>query len=117
MGADGCSRLTSNIYTYQTNYAILFVLYLMISILLKPSALVGVAVIVVVWMIFLKKNDDPDWKPVVGGVTLGPMQRWLALAAITAILLLMILGSTFFNAALVFALLMFCHGLIHDTSS
>jgi len=115
--ADGCSRLTSNIYTYQTNYAILFVIYLMISILLQPSALVSLAVIIVVWVVFLKKNDDPDWKPVVGGVTLGPMQRWLALAAITAILLLMIAGSTIFNSALVFAGLMFCHGLVHDTSS
>lgn len=115
--SDGCSRLTSNIYTYQTNYAILFVMYLMISILLQPSALVSLAVIIVVWVVFLKKNDDPDWKPVVGGVTLGPMQRWLALAAITAIFLLMIAGSTILNSALVFALLIFCHGVVHDTSS
>merc|ERR1719440_165518 len=35
--ADGCARLTSNIYNYQTNYAILFVINLVISILLQPS--------------------------------------------------------------------------------
>lgn len=115
--ADGCSRLTSNIYTYQTNYAILFVVYLVIQILLQPSALLSLGVIMVVWMIFLKKNDDPDWKPVLGGVQLGPMQRWLLLAALTALILLLVTGSTIFNAALIFVGFAFCHGLVHDTSS
>merc|ERR1719440_1811645 len=68
--ADGCSRLTSNVYNYQTNYAILFVLYLVVSILLQPSALISIGVIAVVWMIFLKKNDDPEWQPVIGGLQL-----------------------------------------------
>lgn len=113
---DGCGRLTSNVYNYQTNYAILFVLYLVITILLQPSALVSIVIIIVVWMLFLKKNDDPDWKPMIGGVQLGPMQRWLVLAATTALILLMVAGSTIFNSALMFLFFIFLHGLVHDTS-
>lgn len=115
--ADGCSRLTSNVYTYQTNYAILFVIFLLFTIMLQPSALVSIVVIILVWMIFLKKNDDPEWKPELGGVQLGPMQRWLLLAAVTAIILLMVAGSTIFNSALMFLAFIFCHGLVHDTAS
>lgn len=114
--ADGCSRLTSNVYTYQTNYAILFVILLLFSILMQPSTLFSIGIMVVVWVIFLKKNDDPDWKPQLGGVPLGPMQRWLLLAAITAIVLLCLTGSTIFNSLFVFVTFVFVHGLVHDTS-
>merc|ERR550532_531348 len=62
--ADGCSRLTANVYNFQTNYSILFVAQLVLAIVLKPSALVAVVATVVAWVLFLKKNDDPDWAPV-----------------------------------------------------
>merc|ERR1711879_645619 len=48
-GSDCCTRVTGNLYNFQTNYAILFVIYLVISILLHPSALVGIVVVSVVW--------------------------------------------------------------------
>lgn len=115
--ADGCSRLTSNVYNYQTNYAILFVIYLVVSIMLQPSALMSLVITTLVWIVFLKKNDDPEWQPKLGGVALGPMQRWLLLAAATAIILLVVAGSTIFNSALFFLMLVFVHGLVHDTSA
>lgn len=115
--SEGCSRLTANIYNYQTNYAILFVIYLVISIMLQPSALMSIVIVTVTWMIFLKKNDDPDWQPKLGGVTLGPMQRWLLLAALTAIILLVVAGSTIFQSALLFVGFVFLHGLVHDTAA
>ena len=34
---------------------------------------------VITWVLFLKKNEDPDWAPKIGGVVLSPMQRWLLL--------------------------------------
>merc|ERR1719409_555455 len=67
---EACSRITANVYHFQTNYAILFVVYLALNILLQPSALFSIAAIVVVWMLFLKKNDDPEWHPTVGGMQL-----------------------------------------------
>mmetsp|Transcript_19420 Transcript_19420/g.51349 ORF Transcript_19420/g.51349 Transcript_19420/m.51349 type:complete len:188 (+) Transcript_19420:236-799(+) len=114
--AEGCSRITANIYNLQTNYAILFVLDLLLNVLLQPSALVTIVLTIVVWFFFLKKNDDPDWKPEIGGAQLGPMQRWLALAATTAILLLLVAGSTIFNATLVYVFFAGVHGVLHDAS-
>merc|ERR1712187_635848 len=78
--SDGCSRITANLYCFQTNYAILFVLQLVLNIVFHPSALISIVVTAVVWVLFLKKNEDPDWKPQLGGMALGPVQRWLALA-------------------------------------
>mmetsp|Transcript_17713 Transcript_17713/g.34091 ORF Transcript_17713/g.34091 Transcript_17713/m.34091 type:complete len:263 (+) Transcript_17713:73-861(+) len=115
--SDACSRLTANIYHFQTNYAILFVFGLVLAIVLQPSALVSVVATVVAWMIFLKKNDDPEWSPVVGGVALGPVQRWLLMSAITAIVLLFVAGSTIFNAAIFYLLGAIAHGILHDPAA
>jgi len=113
---DSCSRLTANLYNFQTNYAILFVVYLVLAIILQPSALICIGMTVVVWMFFLKKNDDPSWTPAIGGVQLGPIQRVLLLAATTLIILLVVAGSTIFHSALVYMLLACVHGIIHDPS-
>lgn len=115
--SDGCSRLTANIYNYQTNYAILFVVQLALAIVLQPSALICGIMTVVVWVFFLKKNDDADWAPTLGGVQLGPMQRWLLMTAATAIVLLFIAGSTILNAALLYVVAAFVHGVVHDPAA
>merc|ERR1719422_2679149 len=47
--SEGCSRLTANIYNFQTNYAILFVLQLVFALVLQPSALICIAVTAIVW--------------------------------------------------------------------
>jgi len=115
--SDACSRLTANIYHFQTNYAILFVVGLVLSIVMQPSALFSVVATVVAWMLFLKKNDDPEWSPVVGGVAFGPVQRWLLMTAITAIVLLFVAGPTIFNAAIFYLLAALAHGVLHDPAA
>jgi len=113
---EGCTRVTANVYNFQTNYAILFVVNLVLAIIFQPSALICIAMTVVVWIFFLKKNDDPSWTPAIGGVQLGPIQRVLLLAATTLIILLIIAGSTIFNSALMYMFVAFVHGIIHDPS-
>jgi len=114
---ESCSRITLNLHHFQANYAILFVATLVLTILLQPSALICIALTVVAWMLFLKKNEDPDWQPAVGGVQLGPMQRWLALACVTAVLLLFFVGGAIFNTTLLYVFLAGIHGVVHDASS
>lgn len=113
-GSESCTRVTGNLYVYQTNYAILFMLQLVLAIVFEPSALVSIVVTVLAWMGFLKKNDDPDWHPEVGGMKLGPTQRWIAMAGMTAMVLLLLCGSTIIHAAFVFLLAAVAHGVIHD---
>jgi len=113
----GCSRVTANLYNFQTNYAILFIVQLILSVIMQPSALMCIVITAAVWVLFLKKNEDPEWKPEVGGVVLSPMQRWISLAAVTTILLLMFVGGVIFNAALMYMLFAIVHGLIHDPTA
>lgn len=115
--ADGCARMTTNAYNYQTNYAILFVCQLLLTVILQPSALMSIVILAVVWVFFLKKNDDPDWHPEVGGVKLGPVQRWLALAAVTVLVLLFMAGSAISDAIFFFVLLAFAHSIFHGASA
>mmetsp|Transcript_28198 Transcript_28198/g.52916 ORF Transcript_28198/g.52916 Transcript_28198/m.52916 type:complete len:252 (+) Transcript_28198:93-848(+) len=111
---EGCSRISANVFNYQTNYAILFIVQLILSVIMQPSALMCIVFTVVTWILFLKKNDDPEWTPKIGGVVLSPMQRWLLLAAVTAIVLLLWLGGVIFNAVLMYLLFFLVHGLLHD---
>ncbi|CAK9047966.1 unnamed protein product [Durusdinium trenchii] len=111
---EGCSRLSANVFHFQTNYAILFVAELVLSILTQPSALMCLMVTVITWVLFLKKNEDPDWAPKIGGVVLSPMQRWLLLSFVTAIVLLLWVGGPIFNAALMYLMFFLAHGLLHE---
>jgi len=115
--SDACSRLTANIYHFQTNYAVLFVFVLVFAIVQDPSALFAVVATVVAWILFLKKNDDPEWKPEIGGAALGPVQRWLLMSVITAIFLLFMAGSAIFNAAILYLLGALAHGILHDPAA
>jgi len=106
-------RLEANLTHYQINYAVIFLLLMVISIVMNPRCLVVICVLVLVWMGFLKKNDDPNWEVSVGGVPLGKTQRWMVLSAITAIVLLCVVGQVLFSAAFGCACLVLLHGLLH----
>jgi hypothetical protein len=114
--AEACTRLTGNMYVFQTNYAILYVLNLLLTIFWQPSALFSIGGSILVWIAFLKKNDDPDWHPVINGVQLGPTQRFLALASTTALVLLLLVGGTILHATFMFLLFVGLHGVLHDPS-
>ncbi|CAK0911456.1 unnamed protein product [Prorocentrum cordatum] len=86
------------------------------AILFDPSALVCVVFVAAAWALFLKKNADPDWAPVVGGIALGPTQRWLILACGTALLLFLVAGTVIIHAALLYAAAALVHGVLHDPS-
>lgn len=115
-GADAFSRMTGNLHVFQTNYAILFILNLVLSIFAQPSAMISIGVTIAAWVLFLKKNDDPDWEPEVGGMKLSSSQRFLGLAGATALGLLFFVGGVIVHAALMFALFLLAHGLLHDPS-
>eukprot|EP00927_Polykrikos_kofoidii_P060606 TRINITY_DN55544_c0_g1_i1.p1 TRINITY_DN55544_c0_g1~~TRINITY_DN55544_c0_g1_i1.p1 ORF type:complete len:273 (-),score=51.42 TRINITY_DN55544_c0_g1_i1:136-954(-) len=114
--SEACSRITANLYVFQTNYAILFVMQLIMSIVFQPSALYSLVATAITWYIFLRKNADPEWKPVVGGMELGPMQRFIALTLFTTVFLLFMAGGTIFNAALMYLFTAVIHGIVHDPS-
>jgi len=107
------ARLEANLTHYQINYAVIFLILMIISIIINPKCLIVICVLALVWMGFLKKNDDPNWEVVVGGMPLGKTQRWMALGAITAIVLLCVVGQIFFSAAFFCGCLVVAHGVMH----
>jgi len=106
-------RLQTNLMHFQVNYGAIFLVQVIVAIIMNPSCLVVISVCAVVWMAFLKKNDDPNWEVSVGGMQLGKTQRWMALSAITAIVLLCVVGQVFFSAAFFCAILVLVHGILH----
>lgn len=110
----GFTRIMSNLYQFQVNYAILFLVQLFFSILTDPSVLLTLIVIALGWVVFLKKNADPEWKPQIGGVPLGPTQRMVALACVTMLVLLGAAGNTVFWQAVMFGIACAVHGAFHE---
>merc|ERR1719210_1620544 len=63
-------RLEVNLTHYQINYAVIFLVQMISAIVMNPKCLVVICVLVLVWVVFLKKNDDPNWEVSVGGMSL-----------------------------------------------
>jgi hypothetical protein len=106
-------RLETNLTHYQINYAVVFLIQMIIAIVTNPHCLVVMCVLGLVWMGFLKKNDDPNWEVNIGGMSLGKTQRWMVLSTITAIVLLCVVGQILFSAAFFCAVLVVIHGIVH----
>jgi hypothetical protein len=106
-------RLEVNLTHYQINYAVLFLIQMVLAIVMHPKSLIVICVLVLIWIAFLKKNDDPDWQVQVGGMDLGKTQRWMVLVALTAIVLLTVVGQLFFSTAFFASLLVLAHGFLH----
>merc|ERR550532_556595 len=98
-------RLEVNLTHFQINYAAIFLVQMIIAIITNPRCLIVICVLALVWMAFLKKNDDPKWEVNVGGISLGKTQRWMALSAITAVVFLCVLGQVLFSTAFFCAIL------------
>merc|ERR1719321_653860 len=111
------TRLEANLVHFQMNYAIIFLLLMVISIIMNPKCLAVICVLVMCWMWFLKKNDDPNWQLNIGGVELGKTQRWLGLSGITALVLLSVVGNVIFSAAFACGILVVLHGVLHPPAA
>lgn len=66
-----------------------------------------------VWFLFIKKNDDPEWMPEIAGVTLHSAQRWGIMFLTTVVLILLVSGSLIFWSSLFFAMIAAVHATIH----
>ena len=66
-----------------------------------------------VWGLFLRKNDDPDWMPEVAGVTLHSAQRWGVMFLATMVIILLVSGSLIFWSSIFFALGAGSHATLH----
>jgi len=109
----GLSAAKENIVHFQTNYSFLFLGYLCFSLIFNPSSLVTICVLALSWVLFLRKNDDPEWKMMIAGIPIGPTQRWVLMCVISIIAILVFIGQIIFSACVVFAIVALLHSCMH----
>eukprot|EP00930_Biecheleria_cincta_P035040 TRINITY_DN24137_c0_g2_i1.p1 TRINITY_DN24137_c0_g2~~TRINITY_DN24137_c0_g2_i1.p1 ORF type:complete len:204 (-),score=27.66 TRINITY_DN24137_c0_g2_i1:235-846(-) len=107
------TRLWRNLIDFQMNYALIFLLGMIFTIVLDPKCLVVILSLVLIWVLFLKKNDNPEWHLSVGGLELGKSQRWLVLVTLTGLILFCVVGQALFSVAVCYTGLVVVHGILH----
>jgi len=112
--SDALSFMTRNLSYFQRNYFLLFLIYFVANIILSPHSLILIGVLLALWVAFLKKNDDPQWTVQIGGVTIGPSQRWMILFLGSGVLVLVVCGSLIFSSCLCFGLAALLHSVLHQ---
>lgn len=110
---EACSHAQRNLSYFQTNYALIFAIYMGINLLLTPHSLLTLLLLAVLWAWFLRKNEDPNWEVNVGGVSLGASQRWFLLAGLSLLLVFIICGTIIFSSLTMFAIAALAHALLH----
>jgi len=101
-------RISTNPLYFRVNHEVMF---LLIVLLIDWKGFILVCVLAFLWMLFLMKNDDPDWE-----VLRGPRTRWTLMAAATAAVLVLEAGmweGTLLNALFISAYLVLLHSLVH----
>uniref|UniRef100_A0A7S1AIB9 PRA1 family protein n=1 Tax=Noctiluca scintillans TaxID=2966 RepID=A0A7S1AIB9_NOCSC len=108
-------RLESNLSYFLVNYSIVMVFLTVASIVANPKCVTVIGVLALVWVGFMRKNEDPTWEVNVGGVALGKSQRSIILGVITAIVMISVVGQVLFSALFVCAIFVVIHGVLHPT--
>ena len=65
------------------------------------------------WALFLRKNEDPEWKVEVAGVSLNASQRWGVLFLFSFVTFMLVSGSLIFWSSMFFCLVAAGHATIH----
>jgi len=106
-------RLQENLTHYQINYAAVMLLNMVVAIVMNPKCLILMCVLGLIWVVFLRKNHDPNWDLNNRGVSLGATQRLSVMSVATAVVLLFYMGQVLFSAAAFCAVLVVAHAILH----
>lgn len=112
---DIMNRLQVNLRYYKSNYAVGFLSLSVGTVALSPSSLIAVAFLLMIWMKFLDRDEDPEWRVRVRGYELGRPQQWLVLQTLSGVVLLFAVGPHFLHAALVACFFALSHAVMHPS--
>lgn len=109
--------LLTNLQKYKMNYGILTILAMLVTILLNISQFIWLVILIPIWCAFVSKSTDPSWESIqLGSFTLGRGGQWTALASITALLLLLVVGPILFPIAMLCAGAVAFHAVSHPSA-
>mmetsp|Transcript_113883 Transcript_113883/g.317089 ORF Transcript_113883/g.317089 Transcript_113883/m.317089 type:complete len:592 (-) Transcript_113883:72-1847(-) len=106
-------RLSANPVHYRINHEAIFLLLVGV---VDDKGAAMILVLALVWMVFVPRNSDTNWKVRLGSLELGPWLRWVLLAAASAAVLWMLgspLISGFKKASLAWLFIVAVHSVLH----
>lgn len=110
-------KIQTNVTYYRSNYIMLVVVFLLVSLLTSPSVLFLFALIGAGWAYLLKKSEDPEYVMIVAGIPLAKQQRTIAASALTGLLILIFAGSLILSVLGMSAAAVGAHALVNDSTA
>lgn len=110
-------KIQTNVTYYRSNYIMLVVIFLLVSLLTSPSVLFLFALIGAGWAYLLKKSEDPEYVMIVAGIPLAKQQRTIAATVLTGLLILIFAGSLILSVLGMSAAAVGAHALVNDSSA
>eukprot|EP00397_Hematodinium_sp_SG-2012_P053109 GEMP01063201.1.p1 GENE.GEMP01063201.1~~GEMP01063201.1.p1 ORF type:complete len:184 (+),score=30.42 GEMP01063201.1:122-673(+) len=105
--------LNQNMRLYKGNYLCVTTAILLLTIVSSPWCLFVVALLAGGWVGFLRKNEDENWQVNIGGVVMSKMHRLYAMLLLTALIVIMFLGSVIGSVIFCGGLFVLGHGVLH----
>jgi hypothetical protein len=110
-------KIQTNVTYYRSNYIMLVVVFLLVSLLTSPSVLFLFALIGAGWAYLLKKSEDPEYVMIVAGIPLAKQQRTIAASVLTGLLILIFAGSLILSVLGMSAAAVGAHALVNDSTA
>jgi len=107
-------RLRHNVSFFYLNYFLLVVVFFLLTTVLSPSALVGMALLAAVWMWFIRATQNGSLQ--VGSVSIPQKTASAALAGISVFSLLYLFSSIFWYSIFSSGIFILVHAFLRDAS-
>mmetsp|Transcript_1462 Transcript_1462/g.3113 ORF Transcript_1462/g.3113 Transcript_1462/m.3113 type:complete len:242 (+) Transcript_1462:99-824(+) len=107
-------RLKHNVSFFYLNYSILTAILFVLTVLVSPSALIGMFLLAFAWMSVIKSTQDGEMK--IKGVTISQKQAMLGMSAISALVLIYLLSHIFWWTMFTSGFLVGSHAALRDAS-
>lgn len=112
---DAMKRLQVNLRYYRSNYAVGWLSLSIVTVAVSPSSIIAVAILIMIWMKFIEREEDMEWRVSIGGYELGRSQRWAILQIFSCLVLLFTVGKHFLHAALTAGFFSMAHAVLRPS--
>jgi len=107
-------RLKHNVSFFYLNYAILTCILFMLTVLVSPSALIGMALLAFAWMSVIKSTESGEMK--IKGLSVSQKQAYVGMSAVSVMVLFYLLSHIFWWTMFTSGFLVGSHAALRDAS-
>eukprot|EP00561_Arcocellulus_cornucervis_P004375 CAMPEP_0185825448 /NCGR_PEP_ID=MMETSP1322-20130828/31052_1 /TAXON_ID=265543 /ORGANISM="Minutocellus polymorphus, Strain RCC2270" /LENGTH=231 /DNA_ID=CAMNT_0028523171 /DNA_START=48 /DNA_END=743 /DNA_ORIENTATION=+ len=107
-------RLKHNVKFFYLNYAVLTGILFMLTVLVSPSALIGMALLAFAWMSVIKSTDSGEMR--IKGITVSQKQAYVGMSVVSVVVLFYLLSHIFWWTMFTSGFLVGSHAALRDAS-